>query len=401
MATTRILTNRTNWWKLPDYKILFGILTFFTFLFANSCTAKEEDFLVFVGTYTGHGSDGIYAWRFNPATGEINPIGLVAKTDNPSFLTIDSSGQFLYAVNEIDTFKNQATGAVSAFSINMESGKLKLLQQISSLGAAPAHLSLDKTGHYLMVANYTGGNVAVFPVESDGHLGQSSSFIQNAGSGGNPERQGSPHAHFISATAGNNFVMVADLGIDKVLIHRFDATTGSLTPSDAGFVKLNPGDGPRHLAFSPSGKFVYVLNELSSTIAAFSFETEKGEMKILHTISTLPEKFAGSNTAAEILVDAKGKFLYVSNRGDNSIGLFDINNSNGNLTPVEWISCGGKDPRNIEIDPTGQWLFAANQNSNNIVIFRIDQANGRLTQTKQTLKINAPICVRFIQTCFR
>ena len=378
-------------------KILKRIFLFFFMLLFKACSAPDQGFLVYVGTYTGHGSDGIYAYRFHPARGELKPIGLVAKTDNPSFITIDSAGRFLYAVNELDSFQNQPTGAVSVFAIDSKSGELKLLQQISSLGAAPAHLSMDKSGRYLLVANYNGGNVAVFPIESDGRLGPQTSFIQNAGSSVNPDRQSGPHAHFIQVTNDNKYVLVADLGIDKVLLFRFDANTGSLIPTDSGYVTMDPGSGPRHIAFAPSGKFIYVLNELTSTVTVLSYESENGAMQIKRTISTLPEDFTGKNTAAEIAVDAKGQFLYGSNRGDNSIGLFSINSDSGDLIPIAWIPSGGKTPRHFEIDPTGQWLFIANQDSDNIVLFRIDQATGQLVQKPQTSVLISPVCIRFLK----
>lgn len=379
------------------HPILNFIFLLLPILLLNACSAPVREYLVYVGTYTGHGSDGIYAYRFNPKNGNLHPIGLAAKTDNPSFITIDSAGRFLYAVNELDSFQDKPAGAVSVFEINQESGKLTLLQQVSSLGAAPAYLSLDKTGRYLLVANYNGGNVAVFPIGSDGKLGANTAMIQDSGASVNPGRQAAPHAHFIQVTNDNKFAFTADLGIDKILIHRFDSKTGTLSPSDSGFVKLDPGSGPRHIAFSTSGKSVYVINELTSTITAFSYEPETGAMQAKQTTSTLPKTFSGNNTSAEIVIDKKGKFLYASNRGDNSIVLFDIDPGDGHLIPVEWISSAGKDPRNFEIDPTGQWLFAANQNSDNIVVFRIDQATGRLTQTSQTEKLNSPVCVRFLQ----
>jgi 6-phosphogluconolactonase len=379
--------------QLRVLKLLFFMLSG---LLINSCSSGDSKYLVYIGTYTGHGSEGIYAYRFNPSTGDLKPIGLVAETDNPSFLTIDSAGRFLYAVNELDSFHNRPTGAVSVFAINRESGKLKLIQQISSLGAAPAYLSLDKSGRYLMVANYNGGNVAVFQVERDGKLGPHSAFIQNTGSSVNPDRQAGPHAHFIQVTNDNRFVMVADLGIDKVLVYQFDTKTGSLTPADSGFAKLTPGSGPRHIAFAPYGKLLYVLNELTSTITGFLFDSVTGMMQAKQTISALPKTFSGKNTAAEIVTDSKGRFLYVSNRGDNSIGLFSVNSLDGSLTPVEWISSGGKTPRHFEIDPTGQWLFAANQDSGNIVLFRIDQVNGRLIQTYLASGVSSPVCIRFM-----
>jgi 6-phosphogluconolactonase len=378
-------------------RILKLVTLLLSFLFVQACSSLKNEFLVYVGTYTGHGSDGIYAYRFNPLKGKLSPLGLAAKTENPSFFTIDSAGRFLYAVNELDSFQNQPTGAVSVFEIDRQTGKLKLLQQISSLGAAPAHLSLDKSGRYLMVANYNGGNIAVFPIGNDGQLGPHAAMIQDTGSGTNLDRQAGPHAHFIQATNDNKFVMTADLGIDKVLINRLNAKTGSLTPAGSGFAKLEPGSGPRHLAFNSSGKFVYVLNELTSKVTTFSFESENGTMQTKQTLSTLPMNFSGKNTAAEIIIDAKGQFLYVSNRGDNSIGLFSINSVDGSLTPVEWFPSGGNSPRNFEIDPTGQWLFAANQKSDNIVLFRIDKITGKLNQISDSTKLSSPACIRFLE----
>jgi 6-phosphogluconolactonase len=392
MSSATVETKSAKSMKIP--RLIFLL---FTFLFIYACSTPGPGYLVYVGTYTGHGSDGIYAYRFNPEKGELIPVGLVAKTENPSFLAIDSAGQFLYAVNEIDSFQNQAAGAVSVFEINRESGQLNLLQQISSLGAAPAHLSMDKTGRYLLVANYTGGNVALFPIGSDGLLGEHTSLVQDSGSGLIPERQAGPHAHFIQVTNDNRFAMTADLGIDKVLINRFNPDNGSLTPADPGFANLEPGSGPRHIAFCPSGKFVYVLNELTSTITVFSLNSESGAMQSAQTHSTLPKGFSGNNSTAEIVIDTQGKFVYVSNRGDNSIAQFSVDSADGSLTPVGWISSGGETPRNFEIDPSGKWLFAANQDSGNIVLFSIDQTNGTLKQISDSTKISSPVCILFLQ----
>ena len=381
--------------SIPFSKFLLVLFLFLILIF-YACTNSDQTQLVFVGTYTGTGSEGIYAYRFNPEKCELSKIGLVAKTDNPSFITIDPDGQFLYSVNETDSFQNEPTGSVSVFAINRESGRLTLLQRIPSLGAGPAHLSLDSSSRHLMVANYNSGNAAVFPIGKDGRLDPHTAFIQNTGSGVNPDRQSGPHAHFIQATSDNRFVMIADLGIDRVLVYGFDGISGSLTPIDSGFVKLDPGSGPRHIAFHPSGRYVYVLNELTSAVTVFSYESETGRMQKKQTVSTLPGNFHGENTAAEIAVDAKSQFLYLSNRGDDSIGLFSINSKDGSLMPVGWISSGGKTPRHFEIDPTGQWLLAANQNSNNIVLFRIDQVSGKLIQTSLSSDLISPVCIRFL-----
>ena len=387
--------NRSGLKEMKLFKKIKLVFLFFIIQLINACSKPDKGYLMYVGTYTGQGSDGIYAYHFNPDKGELIPIGLVAKTDNPTFIAIDSTEKFLYAVNELDSFQNQPTGAISVFAIDKKSGQLKLLQQISSLGAAPAHLSVDKSGRNLLVANYNGGNFVVFPIGIDGQLAPHTTLKQDSGSSVKPEQQG-PHAHFIQATNNNKFVLTADLGIDKIIINRFNDKTGILTPAGSGFAKLEPGSGPRHIAFSPSGKYVYVLNELNSTVTVFSLDDETGVMQSKQVLSTLPENFKGNNSGAEIEVDSKGKFLYVSNRGDNSIGQFSINSDDGSLKPVDWISSGGKTPRNFAIDPTGKWLFAANQDSDNIAMFRIDAANGRLKQVSDSTRLVAPVCIRLM-----
>jgi 6-phosphogluconolactonase len=373
--------------------ILIGLLTA---LFVPVAGARAEEALAYVGTYTEQGSEGIYAYRFDPATGRSTSLGLAARTDNPSFLAVDPKGRFLYAVNETGAFQGEPTGAISVFAIDRGSGRLDLVQQVSSLGRDPAHLSLDKTGRYLLAANYSGGSVAVFPVGHDGRLGPRSAFVQHAGSSVNPDRQAGPHPHSIQVTPDNRFVLVTDLGLDKLLMYGFDETAGSLTPGRPEFVAMDPGAGPRHIAFAPSGKFVYAVNELASTVAVFAYDPGPGTLVRKQTVPTLPKDFSGKNTAAEIAVDAKGRFLYVSNRGDDSIGVFGIDPKKGDLTPVERVPSGGRTPRQFLIDPTGAWLFAANQNSNNINIFKIDPASGRLTATSGALKVVSPVCMLIV-----
>jgi 6-phosphogluconolactonase len=358
--------------------------------------AADYKSLVYIGTYTDKGSKGIYAYRFDPVSGESDAIGLVAETPNPSFLAVDPNRKFLYAVNEIDNFNGSRSGAVSVFAIDRASGRLTLVQQTSSLGADPAHVSLDKTGMYLLVANYTGGNIAVFPIEKDGRLGPRSAFVQHAGSSVKKDRQAGPHAHEIQSSNDNQFVLTADLGLDELLVYRFDPKTGSLAPDDPAFTKISAGSGPRHFAISPSGEFVYVVNEMSSTVTVFSYTPASGKLKEQQTISTLPSDFKGENTTAEIEVDAQGKFLYVSNRGDDSIASFAIDPSSGRLSFVERVPTGGKTPRHFTLDPTGKWLFAANQDSNSITIFRVDPSNGHLTASSHVLQVATPVCVVFV-----
>jgi 6-phosphogluconolactonase len=380
-------------------KLYFRLLRLITLLVVFGSTvayAGGSPYLIYVGTYTDKGSKGIYTYSFDPNTGEAKALGLAAETANPSFLAVDTNGKYLYAVNEIDNFSGGHTGAVSAFAIDQVTGRLTLLQQVSSLGADPAHLSFDKTGQYLLVANYTSGNIAVFPVLKDGQLGSRTAFVQHAGSSINKERQAGPHAHEIQTSKDNQFVLTADLGLDELLVYRFDPKTGSLAPNDPAFAKISPGAGPRHFSIAPSGKFVYLVNEMASTVTVFGFSASSGRLQEQQSISTLPADFKGENTTAEIEVNRQGRFLYASNRGDDSIAVFAINPQDGKLTFVERVPTGGKTPRHFTLDPTGKWLFVANQDSNSISIFRVNPDNGRLTPTSHTLQVSTPVCVVFV-----
>ena len=365
---------------------------------ALSASPAGSKYLVFIGTYTGKGSQGIYSYSFDPASGTAMPLGLAAESPNPSFLAADPQGRFLYAVNEVNDFNGKPTGAVSAFSIDRRTGKLTLLNQVSSLGAGPAHISLDRAGRYVLIANYDGGSVAVYPILQDGKLGSHSAFQQQAGSSADKERQEGPHAHSIVASYDDRFIFAADLGADKVFIYRFDNKNGAMSPNDPGFAKVAPGSGPRHLVFGNSGKFLYLANELAGTVTVFAYDPRSGTLQSKQTVSALPDKFHGENTEAEIVVDSTGKFLYVSNRGDetNNITVFRISATDGTLTFVQRVPSGGKAPRNFAIDPSGRWLLAANQDSNDIQIFRVDQATGQLSPTTKISGIVAPVCVVFV-----
>lgn len=364
------------------------------FGFEPAAWAAGKD-LVYIGTYTDHGSKGIYVYRFDAATGQVTTLGLAAESPQPSFLTVDPTEHFLYAVNELDTYKGQHTGAVNAFSIDAATGKLSLLNEVSSRDAGPAHIALDQTGKYALVSNYTLGSVAVFPVSQDGRLGDLTDFVRHKGSSVNVERQEGPHAHAVAFSPDNRFALVADLGLDQILVYPFDAAAGTLG-HEPHITKTHPGAGPRHLVFDPTGKFVYVINEMQSTVVSYSYDAARGELHELKTISTLPDKFAGSNDAAEIAVHPSGKFLYASNRGHDSIAVFSVDSVKGALTRVEFVSTKGKTPRNFAIDPTGAWLFVANQASDNVVVFRIDGKTGHLTPTGQALSVASPACVKFV-----
>jgi 6-phosphogluconolactonase len=350
---------------------------------------------VFIGTYTGGKSQGIYRARIDLSSGALSGLELAAKIKDPSFLAIHPSGKFLYAVGEVGTFAGKTGGALSAFAVDPASGNLKLLNQQSSRGAGPCHVNVDREGKNLLVANYGGGSVAVLPIEADGRLREASDFVQHAGKSVNPRRQERPHAHSINLDPAGRFAVVADLGLDKVLVYKFDAAAGRLIPNEPPHASVAPGAGPRHFAFHPSGRYAYVNNEIHSTVTAFRYDSTAGTLSELHTISTLPGEHKGNSTA-EVLVHPSGKFLYVSNRGHDSLAIFRIDESTGRVSVVGHQPTGGKTPRNFAIDPTGQWILAENQSSDTIVAFKIDPQSGKLDPTGQKLEVPSPVCVRFL-----
>jgi 6-phosphogluconolactonase len=354
--------------------------------------AAKSPYIAYVGTYTTKTtSKGIYAFRFDAASGKMAAAELVAETSDPSFVAIHPSGKYLYAVNEAG--KNSM---VSAFALDAHSGKLRLLNQLPALGEDPCYISFDKTGKYALVANYTSGNVAIFPLLPDGRLGEHTALVTNSGTTGlNKERQEGPHAHWIETTPDNRFVLALDLGLDEILIYRFDASRGTLQPSEPAYVKLAGGTGPRHLAFTPNKKYAYTVDELNSTVTVFSFDAAKGVLTALQIITTIPREFTGRNDTAEITVHASGKFLYASNRGHDTIALFRIDSATGKLTAAGDFSVEGKEPRNFVIDPTGAYLLTADQLSDKVATFRIDPATGSLTPTGQVVQVPAPVCITF------
>jgi len=370
-----------------------------TVLLAAAAPAQySSKYLFYVGTYTEDGSKskGIYAYQYDGKTYQITPLGLAAETTNPSFVAFHPNGRFLYAVNEVGNYKGPNSGGVSAFSIDRATGKLTFLNEVPSRGADPCYITVDRTGKYVMVANYTGGSLAVFPVLADGKLGEASAFVQHTGHGTNPTRQEGPHAHSNDLSPDNRFAMVDDLGLDELLVYKFDSAKGSLALNDPPFTKLAAGSGPRHFVLRPDGKFAYVVSEMGHTVTAFSNDATNGRLQVLQTVTTLPTDFTGRNDDSEIAVHPSGKFLYASNRGDDSIAIYTIDQSKGTLALVGIVHTGGKEPRSFEIDPTGVLLFAENQKSDNIVIFRIDQKTGQLTPTGQVLEVGSPVCLKFV-----
>lgn len=364
---------------------------------AQQAAPAPAQYIAYVGTYTSKtNSKGIYAYRFDAQKGQLTSLGVAVEATDPSFLAAHPNGKFLYAVNEVGNFNGGTTGAVSAFSINAKTGALKLLDQVPSRGAGPCYISLDKTAAFALVANYDSGNIASFPIQADGSLATASGFVQHSGSGPDKERQEGPHAHWIGVSQDNRFALVADLGLDELIVYGFDAFRGTFTPGLNGFAKVKPGAGPRHVAFSPNGKFVYVLSEMESSVTAFSDDPKSGALKNLQTISALPKDYSGRKEAAEIAVHPTGRFLYTSNRGHDSIAIFAIDAKKGTLRPLGHVLTGGKTPRHFAIDPTGNFLLAENQESNSIVVFHIDSATGSLTPTGQTVEVPSPVCITFV-----
>jgi 6-phosphogluconolactonase len=378
--------------------------------------APKGEYFVYFGTYTGFKyisrggpagksrSKGIYVSRFRPATGEVSEPQLAAAITNPSFVAIHPNHRFLYALTEdplsLGPFRDKGS-SVSAFTIDPATGKLTFLNTVPTAGTSTCYLSLDKTGKNLLLANFGSGNISVRRVNDDGSLGDQSAFIQHTGSSVHPLYQTAPHAHSIDVSPDNRFVVVSDLGIDKVLVYRFDAAIGSLTPNDPPFAKVKPGFGPRHFAFHPNGRFGYLLNEMGGAVTAFAWDASRGILTQIQEIGTVPADYVpmevvDENHSGEVVIDASGKFLYDSNRGPDTIAVLSIDAAKGTLALVEQAPTRGLMPRNFEIDPTGSYLFAANQASDDIVLFRIQDKTGRILPSRTVLKVDTPVCVRFM-----
>jgi 6-phosphogluconolactonase len=372
---------------------LFSVVAFGVYR-AAACAPAPGKFWVFVGTYTDGTSKGIYRSEFDASSGKLSEPSLAAEVDNPSFLAIHPTRKFLYCVNE--SSDGQTPGAVTAFALDPKSGELTKLNRESSMGAGPCHLVVDATGKNVLVANYGGGSVAVLPIGPDGRLAPASSFIQHQGKVADAKRQGRPHAHSINLDRDNRFAVVADLGLDRIFVYKFDPESGKLTPNDPPFTKIEDRSGPRHFAFHPDGENAYVINEISCSVTQFRYSAEKGTLKVVRTVSTMPIPAGRGYSTAEVVVHPSGHFLYGSNRGHNSIAVYAIEPGGGRLKVVENEPTGGKTPRNFAVDPTGAYLLAENQGSDSIVLFRIDPETGALEPTDQKVEVPKPVCIKFV-----
>jgi 6-phosphogluconolactonase len=357
--------------------------------------ASAKDFFVYFGTYTGTKSKGIYVSKFNSTTGKLEAPELAVETKSPSFLAVHPNGKVLYAVGESTALGDTKQGGVTAFAIET-GGKLKTLNTQPSGGTGPCHLALGERGRILIVANYGSGSVGALSVLGDGLLGAPLCSIQHAGSSVNPQRQAGPHAHCANLSPDGRFALVCDLGLDKIMVYRVGGGGGALVENDPPFVAVAPGAGPRHLAFSQDGKFVYAVNEMGSSVTVFGYDAKHGTLNETQTTSTLPEKFDGKSTCAEIAVHPSGRFVYASNRGHDSIAVFKADGKSGQLSFVEHALTQGKTPRHFAIDPTGSWLLAENQASDIVVVFRVDKSTGALKPTGQKLEVPSPVCAVFL-----
>ncbi|HWB86299.1 MAG TPA: lactonase family protein [Bryobacteraceae bacterium] len=376
-------------------RILLAALCLMPLLLTS--TAFAADYIAYIGDYTRGATKGIYGYRFDPATGSMTLLGVMAETTDPSFLAIHPNRRFLYAVNENDK-PGLEGNTVSAFSIDSKTGHLKFLNKVSTRGVGPCHVSVDKSGRNVLVANYQSGSLAIMPIHADGTLSDASAFVQYQGSSANPQRQKGPHTHCAITSPDNRFALVADLGLDRVMVYHFDAAKGTITPNEPPYAAVHPGEGPRHLAFHPNGKILYLITEMGSTVTTFAYQPSNGTLRELQDISALPAGFTGKSTGAEIQIDRSGRHLYASNRGSDTIAVFNIDPAKFTLTHVQDISTQGAIPRYIGLDPTGAYLFSVNQNGNNIVQFRVDAKTGRLTPTGQVLKdVGSPVCMVFLQ----
>jgi 6-phosphogluconolactonase len=352
---------------------------------------------VYVGTFTEppHGTaEGIYVYRFDADSGALSHAQTVSGVASPAFLTLGSDQRFLYAVNEV------ADGAVTAFARDQRTGELRALNSQSAHGASPCYISLDASGRYALVANYNGETVTVLPIAGDGRLEPATSVVRHQGSSVNPRRQERPHPHMIAPAPGGGLVLATDLGTDRVMIYRLDATSGLLEPNQPGpaFARTEPGAGPRHFAFAPNGRTLYVINELASTLTVFDYDGESGALQARQTVSTLPDDFEGASWCAHVALAPDGRFVYGSNRGHDSITIWAIDEDSGEVTLVGHESTRGKTPRNFAIDPTGSWFLAANQDTHTVVTFRRDPVSGRLEATGQVAEIPSPVALVFGRT---
>ncbi|HWF66776.1 MAG TPA: lactonase family protein [Acidobacteriaceae bacterium] len=374
---------------------------------AAGSAPHERSYFLYVGTYTGHNSKGIYQYRFDEKNGSLTAMGLAAEIGNPSFLATDPTHRYLYEVTESanqGSHSGMRSGFVSSFSIDPKTGALTFLNRMPSGGRGPAHLTLDKTGKILFVANYGSGSVASFAIENNGSIGAMTAMDQHQGSSVNPARQKGPHAHEVVVSPDNRFLFVPDLGLDKIMIYKIDLAKRKFTANDPAYAAVKPGLGPRHFAFGASGKFAYAVCEMGASVVTFSYDKANGRLTPIQTISILPANFHGADQGSEIQVDPSGRHLYASNQGpedgpvnlaDGRITVFQIDGKTGLLKQLQFVPSGGRVLRNFVLDPRGKYLLAGNEASNTITVFTI-AGNGEIAPTKQVVEVASPASLLFV-----
>ena len=367
---------------------------------ATIAATAPTDYFVYFGTYSKGPSKGIYRSHFDASTGKLSTAELVAEAKDPAFLALHPKGNVLYAIDESADAQSPPGKGLAAYTIEAKSGSLTLLNRQSTGSSGACHLTVDATGRAVLVANYGGGGVSAVALDTDGRLGAVGSVIQHTGSSVNPARQKGPHAHQIITSADNRFAFVPDLGLDRVLVYQIDPAAAKLTAHHPTSTSLAPGSGPRHMIFHQGNQFAYVISEMLCTMTAFRYDSARGTLTEIQTISTLPpgESVAKGTSTAEVQIHPNGKFLYGSNRGHNTIVVYAIDPTSGKLAYVENVSTQGKTPRHFALDPTGHWLLAENQDSNTVAVLRIDQKTGRLTPNGTPVDVPVPVCAVFVPT---
>lgn len=367
-------------------------LLFFTLLLSSSVMAQH--YYLFVGTYTNNnGSKGIYVYDFDAATGKASPVSSTENVVNPSFLTIAPGGKYVYAVNETN---GNRPGQVSAFSFDAAKGQLTYINQQPSGGDDPCYVSVTKDGKWVFVANYSGGSLSALPVNKDGSLKPYAQLIQHTGHGINKSRQEKPHVHSVVLSPQQDYLLSADLGLDKIFVYKINkAATQPLSPATIPEVHTPPGSGPRHLAFHPNHQYVYLMEEMGGYVDAYSYSN--GNLNLLQRIAAHPEDYKGDIGSADIHLTPDGRFLYGTNRGgENTITIYTVQ-PDGTLKLQGFQSTKGVNPRNFTVDPSGNYLLVANQNTNNIVVFKINKQTGALTATGEEIKVPSPVYVQMLE----
>jgi 6-phosphogluconolactonase len=357
-------------------------------------TEKPGGRLLLVGTQTAATSKGIYAYSFEAATGELKELGLAAEANNPTFLALAPNGRTVIVANELDTYEGKKSGAVSTYALDRTNARLSKISEVASQGGGPCHVAFDHTGHSAFAANYGGGSAASFSVGDDGRLSPAVSFFQYSGQGPDKARQKGPHAHRVTVSPDNRFLLVNDLGLDVIHIYRLDAVTAKLTENKPAAWKSSPGAGPRALRFHPNGRFAYCVTEMTSEVVVLRWDARSGVLETVQEVTMRPPNFQGVTAGTDIVIDREARFAYAADRFDDIIVTFSISPADGKLTLLNRVSCGGKVPRHLALEPSGRWLLVANQASDNIAALSRDVGTGQLGAGK-SFPLSKPQCLVF------